>query len=450
MATSTSEGSGGVGWPSWSFEGGSWLLHNRNLQLCNMTVTMATRAPARMPAEARREQLLDVTKAIVAERGFHAVSIEGVAREAGISRPIVYGHFDDLPGPARRARQARGRPRARPARGGAAAGARARRPRGAARGRARRLPRGGAGRPGDVAARARPARGRARRAARGDLARARGGRRPARRGAGRRRARAGAPDPELAAHLLSALADEAARLLLADPDRYPPERVLALARWFLGADGSVRVTLGPARCAARRERRAPPSRWRGVLGFMVRRAAVRRRHAGHHRVLRLRDHPRAAAGALPGRGDARRAVVGRQPRAAASRPRRVVHVLRLPAAEADVARRRLGRPLPARGRRGGRGRARRARRRLVRGAAALARLARGRGHRDGLLLRARLRRGLPHAAAVRAAVRARAAARTSSTRTPTRRRCRTRGTSCARCCSRGSWSARRWRRRSCA
>ncbi len=42
-----------------------------------------------------------------------------------------------------------------------------------------------------------------------------------------------APDPELAAHLLSALADEAARLLLADPDRYPPERVLVLARWFL-------------------------------------------------------------------------------------------------------------------------------------------------------------------------------------------------------------------------
>ena len=43
-----------------------------------------------------------------------------------------------------------------------------------------------------------------------------------------------APDPELAAHLLSALADEAARLLLADPRRYPRERVLALARWFVG------------------------------------------------------------------------------------------------------------------------------------------------------------------------------------------------------------------------
>ena len=39
-----------------------------------------------------------MTKAIVAERGFHAVSIEAVARDAGVSRPIVYGHFDDLNG----------------------------------------------------------------------------------------------------------------------------------------------------------------------------------------------------------------------------------------------------------------------------------------------------------------------------------------------------------------
>ncbi len=63
-----------------------------------MGVTMGTRAPARMPAEARREQLLDVAKALVVRRGFHAVSIEAVARDAGISRPIVYGHFHDLPG----------------------------------------------------------------------------------------------------------------------------------------------------------------------------------------------------------------------------------------------------------------------------------------------------------------------------------------------------------------
>src|SRR4051794_36202600 len=54
--------------------------------------------PMRMTAEQRREQLLDATKAIVLEHGFHAVSIEAVARAAGITRPIVYGHFDDLGG----------------------------------------------------------------------------------------------------------------------------------------------------------------------------------------------------------------------------------------------------------------------------------------------------------------------------------------------------------------
>src|SRR4051795_9875525 len=52
----------------------------------------------RMTGEQRREQLLDATKAIVLERGFHAVSIEAVARAAGITRPIVYGHFEDLGG----------------------------------------------------------------------------------------------------------------------------------------------------------------------------------------------------------------------------------------------------------------------------------------------------------------------------------------------------------------
>jgi AcrR family transcriptional regulator len=52
----------------------------------------------RLSAEERREQLLDVTKRLVLDSGFHAVSIEAVAREAGITRPIVYGHFNDLPG----------------------------------------------------------------------------------------------------------------------------------------------------------------------------------------------------------------------------------------------------------------------------------------------------------------------------------------------------------------
>ena len=54
--------------------------------------------PPRMTAAVRREQLLDVTMAIVVEQGFHAVSIQAVARNAGISRPLVYEHFGDLDG----------------------------------------------------------------------------------------------------------------------------------------------------------------------------------------------------------------------------------------------------------------------------------------------------------------------------------------------------------------
>jgi AcrR family transcriptional regulator len=51
-----------------------------------------------MTAPARRQQLLDVTNELVAERGFAAMSIQAVARRAGISRPIVYEHFGDLSG----------------------------------------------------------------------------------------------------------------------------------------------------------------------------------------------------------------------------------------------------------------------------------------------------------------------------------------------------------------
>jgi AcrR family transcriptional regulator len=54
--------------------------------------------PRRMRAAERREQLLDVTLDLIAEHGFQAVTIDAVAREAGITRPVVYGLFDDLSG----------------------------------------------------------------------------------------------------------------------------------------------------------------------------------------------------------------------------------------------------------------------------------------------------------------------------------------------------------------
>ena len=193
-----------------------------------------TVTPSRLPAAQRRAQLLDVTKAMVAERGFHAVSIEAVAREAGVSRPIVYGHFDDLPGllealvlreSARALDQLEavlpgdltaGDPRALLLAG--------------LRGyleavrddpdtwRLVLMP------PEGAPALLRDLLGRGRAAVVEHLADA------ARPGLG---TGGPSPDPEMTARTLSAVADDAARLLLTDPRRYPVERLLAHAEWVL-------------------------------------------------------------------------------------------------------------------------------------------------------------------------------------------------------------------------
>jgi AcrR family transcriptional regulator len=193
------------------------------------------RTKTRMSGDERREQLLDVTKEIVGEHGFHAVSIEAVARRAGITRPIVYGHFDDLAGllEAMVTRESR-RSLAQLAEILPTELADACSPRddllAAMRGyleavaadpitwRLVLMPPEGApevlreqitaGRNAVVAALAD--------AVRPGL------------GPGSR-----SPDPQLTARTLSAIADEAARLLLTDPEEYPIERLLTHAEWLL-------------------------------------------------------------------------------------------------------------------------------------------------------------------------------------------------------------------------
>jgi len=46
-----------------------------------------------MSGKERREQLLDVGRALFAEKGFDGTSIEEIAARAGVSKPIVYEHF---------------------------------------------------------------------------------------------------------------------------------------------------------------------------------------------------------------------------------------------------------------------------------------------------------------------------------------------------------------------
>jgi AcrR family transcriptional regulator len=51
----------------------------------------------RVPQSERREQLLDVTLELLAEDGFDALSMEAIARRAGVNRVVIYRSFANLP-----------------------------------------------------------------------------------------------------------------------------------------------------------------------------------------------------------------------------------------------------------------------------------------------------------------------------------------------------------------
>ncbi|MEX1047481.1 MAG: TetR/AcrR family transcriptional regulator [Actinomycetota bacterium] len=54
---------------------------------------MATARGKRMAAPERRIQLLQVARKTFGRNGFHGVSMEEVAREAGVTKPTLYDHF---------------------------------------------------------------------------------------------------------------------------------------------------------------------------------------------------------------------------------------------------------------------------------------------------------------------------------------------------------------------
>lgn len=188
----------------------------------------------RLPAAARREQILDATKALALRRGFHAVSIDAVARAAQISRPIVYDHFRDLPGllealVEREAARAQEQLEAVMPTDIAPGDAR-----GALLDAQRRYLEAAQADPDTWRLVLMPPEG-APESMREHIA-------TGRTEAVATLAAALAPllgdrsdvlDPELLARMLSTMADEAVRLVLTDPERYPVERLLAGTRWIL-------------------------------------------------------------------------------------------------------------------------------------------------------------------------------------------------------------------------
>lgn len=49
---------------------------------------------ARLPREERRAQLLDAANEVFTTHGYHAAAMDEIAAAAGISKPVLYQHFD--------------------------------------------------------------------------------------------------------------------------------------------------------------------------------------------------------------------------------------------------------------------------------------------------------------------------------------------------------------------
>jgi AcrR family transcriptional regulator len=81
---------------------GARTAGTESLSLPEFPPAPASTAPAadarrRVPQAERREQLLDVTLELLAEHGFSALSVEAIARAAGVNRVVVYRSFANLP-----------------------------------------------------------------------------------------------------------------------------------------------------------------------------------------------------------------------------------------------------------------------------------------------------------------------------------------------------------------
>ena len=190
----------------------------------------------RLSAAERREQILDATKELARERGFHKVSIDAVARAAGITRPIVYQHFGDLTGLLtslvdREGERAVGQLTALLPSDLSAD------PRAVLTGALRAFLEAVHADPTTWRLVLMPAEGtpealrerfvRERAAVTGQLADAVGpffSLGPS----------GASPDPELTARMLQAISEELARLTLDDPERYPVARLVEYADWLLG------------------------------------------------------------------------------------------------------------------------------------------------------------------------------------------------------------------------
>src|SRR5437588_9017179 len=60
--------------------------------------TMRSRTARRRLREARMHHVLEVAGRVFAEQGFYDVSMDDIAAAAGVSKPVIYTHFESKDG----------------------------------------------------------------------------------------------------------------------------------------------------------------------------------------------------------------------------------------------------------------------------------------------------------------------------------------------------------------
>ena len=58
-------------------------------------MTSKTKRAPRLDRDSRREQLLETARALLADTGFSAFTMEGLAQAAGVNKALPYRHFDN-------------------------------------------------------------------------------------------------------------------------------------------------------------------------------------------------------------------------------------------------------------------------------------------------------------------------------------------------------------------
>src|SRR5512138_92475 len=57
------------------------------------TRSSATTRPTRLPRSVRRRQLLEAAQEVFVAQGYHAAAMDDIAERAGVSKPVLYQHF---------------------------------------------------------------------------------------------------------------------------------------------------------------------------------------------------------------------------------------------------------------------------------------------------------------------------------------------------------------------